>query len=159
MLPRNHIARYPLKMSAFVSALRGALIEKTFLFLGFSFTDPNLDYILSRVCVLHEKHQRHHDYIQKKSLGKSGKVLKNSITSKLKQDYFIRDLKRFGIQTVLVDEYADITSLLEKVVRQYKRSSVFICFSSWLSCRHQQFYHIRWPLKCVTPLQNMTDCR
>ena len=40
---------YPLKMAAFVSALRGDLIEKTFLFLGFSFTDPNTDYILSRV--------------------------------------------------------------------------------------------------------------
>ena len=40
---------YPLKMAAFVSALRGDLIEKTFLFLGFSFTDPNIDYILSRV--------------------------------------------------------------------------------------------------------------
>ena len=53
-------------MEPFVSALRGDLIEKTFLFLGFSFTDPNIDYILSRVRVQYERDQRHHYCIQKK---------------------------------------------------------------------------------------------
>jgi hypothetical protein len=33
----------------FSSALQGDLISKTFLFIGFSFTDPNLAYILSRI--------------------------------------------------------------------------------------------------------------
>ena len=44
-------------MSAFISALRGDLIEKTFLFLGFSFTEPSIDYIFSRVRVLYENDQ------------------------------------------------------------------------------------------------------
>ena len=33
----------------FVTTLSGDLISKTFLFIGFSFTDPNLDYVLSRL--------------------------------------------------------------------------------------------------------------
>jgi integrase len=40
----------------YVTALSGDLVAKMFLFLGFSFTDPNLDYILSRVRIsLHGK--------------------------------------------------------------------------------------------------------
>ena len=66
IISKDDYEAYPLKMSAFVSALRGDLVEKTFLFLGFSFTDPNIDYILSRVRVQYEQHQRHHYCIQKK---------------------------------------------------------------------------------------------
>ena len=60
IISKDDYEAYPLKMGAFVSALRGDLVEKTFLFLGFSFTDPNIDYILSRVRVQYEQHQRHH---------------------------------------------------------------------------------------------------
>lgn len=38
--------------SLFTTALRGDLVTKTFLFIGFSFEDPNLDNILSRIRVL-----------------------------------------------------------------------------------------------------------
>jgi hypothetical protein len=57
IITKDDYEAYPLKMSAFVSALRGDLVEKTFLFLGFSFTDPNIDYILSRVRAQYEQHQ------------------------------------------------------------------------------------------------------
>jgi len=66
IISKDDYEAYPIKMSAFESALRGDLVEKTFLFLGFSFTDPNIDYILSRVRVQYEQHQRHHYCIQKK---------------------------------------------------------------------------------------------
>lgn len=117
---------YPLKMSPFISALRGDLIEKTFLFLGFSFKDPNIDYILSRVRALYENHQRRHYFIQRKvskSIDETDELFKHR---ELKQQYFIRDLKRFNIQTVLVNEYEDITELLKKIATLYKRSSIFI---------------------------------
>lgn len=117
---------YPLKMSPFISALRGDLIEKTFLFLGFSFKDPNIDYILSRVRALYENHQRRHYFIQRKvskSVDETDELFKHC---ELKQQYFIRDLKRFNIQTVLVNEYEDITELLKKITKFYKRSSIFI---------------------------------
>src|SRR5580704_8504754 len=65
IISKDDYEAYPLKMSAFVSALRGDLVEKTFVFIGFSFTDPNIDFILSRVRVQYEKHQRHHYCIQK----------------------------------------------------------------------------------------------
>jgi len=146
IISKDDYEAYPLKMSAFVSALRGDLVEKTFLFLGFSFTDPNIDYILSRVRVQYEQHQRHHYCIQKKvskSKDESDEEFKYRL---LKQDYFIRDLKRFCIYTVLVDEYSHITALLEGVAARYKRSSIFISgaaedYGSWTREDAEGFLH------------------
>jgi len=126
VISKDDYESYPLRMTPFVSALRGDLIEKTFLFLGFSFTDPNIDYILSRVRTQYEEHQRHHYCIQRKVSRLANENDDAFKYRKLKLHYFIRDLKRFGVQTVLVAEFQDITKLLKKIASSYKRSSIFI---------------------------------
>jgi hypothetical protein len=146
IISKDDYEAYPLKMSAFVSALRGDLVEKTFLFLGFNFTDPNIDYILSRVRVQYEQHQRHHYCIQKKVSQDTGEPYEEFKYRQLKQDYFIQDLKRFSVYTVLVDEYSQITTLLEKVASSYKRSSIFISgavedYGSWARTDAEAFFH------------------
>lgn len=146
IISKDDYEAYPLKMSALVSALRGDLVEKTFLFLGFSFTDPNIDYILSRVRVQYEQHQRHHYCIQKQVSKSSGETDDEFKYRQLKQHYFIRDLKRFSIYTVLVDEYSQITELLESVAGNYKRSSIFISgaaeeYGTWSRAEAETFLH------------------
>lgn len=132
--------------SEFSSALRGDLIQKTFLFLGFSFTDPNIDYVLSRVSGLYRQHQRNHFSIQRRVNRRDFDDDDKYEYQKLKQHYFVKDLKRFGIQTVLVDEYTDITKLLEEVSASYKRSSVFVSgaahdFGPWGQADAESFLH------------------
>jgi hypothetical protein len=146
IISKDDYEAYPLKMGAFVSALRGDLVEKTFLFLGFSFTDPNIDYILSRVRAQYEQHARHHYCIQRKVSKNSGETDEEFNYRQLKQDYFIRDLKRFSIYTVLVDEYAQITELLARVAANYKRSSIFISgaaeeYGTWSRAEAEGFLH------------------
>lgn len=126
VISKDDYESYPFRMAPFVSALRGDLIEKTFLFLGFSFNDPNIDYILSRVRVQYEEHQRHHYCIQRKVSRIPDETEEAFKHRELKQHYFIRDLKRFGIQTVLIRDYQDIAVLLERITASYKRSSIFI---------------------------------
>lgn len=133
---KDDYERYPFKMGQFASLLKGDLIEKTFLFIGFSFTDPNIDFILSRVRAVLEKNQREHYCLQKKITRNSGETKKDFEYRQLKQDYFIRDLKRKNIQTVEVDTYENIPVLLEKVATRFKRSSIFVSgaaaeFGSW----------------------------
>jgi hypothetical protein len=130
----------------FVSALRGDLIQKTFVFLGFSFSDPNLDYILSRVSGLYRQHHRSHFSIQRRVTRLVDEGNEAFEYRRLKQHYFIKDLKRFGIQTVLVDEYQDITRLLKEVASAYKRTSVFISgaahdFGPWGRPTAETFLH------------------
>lgn len=126
VLSKDDYESYASRMSPFVSALKGDLIEKTFLFLGFSFTDPNIDYILSRVRVEYDSNQRHHYCIQRRVSKEAGELDLDFERRELKQEYFIGDLKRFGIQTVLVDSFDDITRLLERIASSYRRSSIFI---------------------------------
>ena len=123
---KDDYEKYPFVMGQFASLLRGDLIEKTFLFVGFSFTDPNIDFILSRVRAVLDKDQREHYCIQKKITQKPKETNADFEYRQLKQDYFIRDLKRLNIQTVEVDDYGDIPDLLEKVAIRYKRSSIFV---------------------------------
>jgi len=146
VISKDEYEAYPLTMAPFVTALRGDLVEKTFLFLGFSFTDPNIDYILSRVRVQYEKHQRHHYCIQKKVSKTAGETDEDFNNRELMQHYFIRDLKRFGIQTVLVGKYEEITELLATIAANYKKSSIFISgaaeeYGSWTKADAEGFLH------------------
>lgn len=123
---KDDYEKYPFKMGQFASLLRGDLIEKTFLFLGFSFTDPNIDFILSRVRAVLDKDQREHYCIQKKITRWPQEKREDFEYRKLKQDYFIRDLKRLNIQTVEVDGYTEIPILLSKIATRYRRSSILV---------------------------------
>lgn len=146
VISKDDYESYSDKMSAYVTALRGDLIERTFLFLGLSFSDPNLDFILSRVRVLYEGNQRHHYAIQKRASKLATESDEEFRFRERRQHYFIKDLKRFGIQTVLVDHYSDITNLLNDVATRFRRQSVFISgaahdFGTWSQSDAESFLH------------------
>lgn len=116
----------------FINALRGELITKTFLFLGFSFTDPNLDYVLSRLHLRHgvEKRQ-HYCFIKEHVLGDKQNTTEEIFTyNKIKQTLFINDLKRFNIKSLLIHDYSDITQILNEIEFRYNKQSVFVSGSA-----------------------------
>ena len=90
----------------FSTTLQGDLVSKTFLFIGFSFEDPNLKYILSRIRVLLDKNRRTHylflKKIQKKDYIRKSKEYYYDLN---KQQLRMHDLLRYGIETVLIDDY------------------------------------------------------
>lgn len=116
----------------FINALTGELITKTFLFIGFSFTDPNLDYVLSRLNFRFKEDKRQHYCIVKKHM--IGDKLNPDQASydynARKQNLVINDLKRYGIKTLLVDQYSDITSILTEIETRFKKRTIFISGSA-----------------------------
>lgn len=130
VITKDDYERYPLDKRAFVNALSGDLVTRTFLFLGFSFTDPNLDYILSRVRLTFERDGRQHYCVARRvnraSFGSDGDFAYASV----KQALVIEDLKRFNISTLLIDEYSQITEILNRILNVYKRKTVFISGSA-----------------------------
>ena len=126
ILTKDDYESYHVTMQPFLNALSGDLISKTFLFLGFSFTDPNLDYILSRVRIAYSHDQRPH-YCLLKYLEKEQDESDADFEYRLrKQELFIQDLLRFGIKSVLVDEYSEVTDILEALETKIKSKSIFI---------------------------------
>jgi hypothetical protein len=126
VLTKDDYEKYAMARGPFITALSGDLVSKSFLLLGFSFTDPNLDYILSRVRIsLHEK-PREHFCIFKRVIKDESMTDEAFRYAEIKQALAIGDLKRFGVQTLLVDNYNEITLILQRIEDRFKQKTVFI---------------------------------
>lgn len=133
---------------AFITALSGELISKTFLFIGFSFTDPNIDHVLSRLNFKYKtKDREHYCLLKKYSLKDFGDNQADLDYNLRKQQLFISELKRYGITTILIENYSDITQILQEIERRYNSHSVFISgsaaeYGAFTSLEAQQFIHL-----------------
>jgi hypothetical protein len=126
VLTKDDYERYHVKMEQYLANLKGDLISKTFIFIGFSFTDPNLDYILSRVRVAYEGNQRrHYCFIRSVTPGYEENHADFEYR-KRKQDYFVKDLERFNVKTILVENFSEITDLLRKLEQNFNSKTIFI---------------------------------
>ena len=124
----------------FRDVLEGALLTKTFLFLGFSFSDPNFNFVLSKMRVLLGDDNRSHYYILKKIVEPNKdkfeeeeeykKALDEYEYDSIKQRLQIADLDRYGIKVYLIDSYEEITEILKIILNRYKRKTVFLSGSA-----------------------------
>jgi hypothetical protein len=131
VLVKDDYERYHRDRQPFLTALSGDLVSMTFLFLGLSFTDPNLDYILSRVRIWLEKDVRPHYAILRRVPAKTGRAKATADRDARRQELFIHDLKRFGINVLLIDDYADITHILARLYKLHRGRSVLISGSAY----------------------------
>jgi hypothetical protein len=130
VLTRDDYERYATTHAPFITALTGDLVERTFLFLGFSFTDPNLDYVLARIRSRFEKNQRQHFCIVKLRSKLPDESEADFTYAKTRQELVAQDLLRFNIKTVAVNEFSDITELLRTLSNRYRQRTVFISGSA-----------------------------
>jgi hypothetical protein len=126
ILTRDDYEKYHVQMEPYLTALKADLSAKTFLFLGFSFSDPNIDQILSRVRVAYESSQRRHYCLLARVAPAPQMSEADFRYQQRRQDLFIDDLKRFNIMTILVDRYAEIPELLSRLEVAYRRKTIFI---------------------------------
>lgn len=126
ILIRDDYENYSHKNHPFIDALKGDLMNKTFLFIGFSFTDPNFSYISSQLRVQLEGNQREHYCILRDISIDNYPDESDYRYEKVKLQYFIDDLKRFNIKTVLVEQYSEITDMLREIKFKYNSKTVYI---------------------------------
>lgn len=134
VLTKDDYETYNDKKELFSTALRGDLLSKTFLFIGFSFDDPNLDYILGRIKILLKDNTPTHyclfkevaesDFNDPKKSEEENK--EDYLYAKIKQELKIEDLIRYGINAIMIKEYSEITLILNEIERRIKRKNIFI---------------------------------
>lgn len=129
VVTKDDYEQYERRRPLFVESLKGDLIAKTFLFLGFSFTDPNIDYILSRVRVLLGTNVREHFCLMRLPQRPDRVVGRR----KAEYEYERRrttlrqaDLLRFGIETVWVEDFSHVEPLLAVLSSFIHRKAVFV---------------------------------
>jgi hypothetical protein len=126
VLTKGDYERYEVKRSLFSEQLRGDLLSKTFMFLGLSFTDPNVNYVLARVRALMGENMRNHYWLARDANKNSAA----SSAEKKRQKHRIEDLKTYGIRTVLIDDYSEIPEILGELTRRVHRRNVFVSGSA-----------------------------
>ncbi len=126
ILTRDQFEAYEQTHKAFLESFGYDLTNKTFLFLGLSFDDPNLHYVLRHARMLHKGNQRRHFYLLKSVSRKEQEADEDFFYRKRQQELFIEDLKNYGIETVLISTYEEITEILASIKKQYLRHTVFI---------------------------------
>jgi hypothetical protein len=129
VVTKDDYEQYERRRPLFIESLKGDLISKTFLFLGFGFTDPNIDYILSRVRVLLGTNVREH-YCVMRSPQRPCRLVGRQ---KAEYEYERRrimlrqaDLLRFGIDTVWINDFSHVTPLLQALSSFIHRNAVFV---------------------------------
>ncbi|GAA4813449.1 hypothetical protein GCM10011365_20510 [Marinicella pacifica] len=132
ILTKQEYEQYHQTHEPFINALSGELTTKTFLFIGFSFTDPNLDYVLSRLNFRFSKDKRqHYCFVKKHELGDSSNPDQATLDyNDRRQTLTINDLKRYGIKSLLIDSYEDITKILTEIENRYKKKTIFVSGSA-----------------------------
>lgn len=132
ILTKEQYEGYHQTHEPFINTLTGELTTKTFLFLGFSFNDPNLDYVLSRLNYRFKEDQRqHYQFVLKHNLNDANNPDKATLDYNIKkQSLMTNDLRRYGIKSLLIDSYEDITNILKEIEDRYKKRTVFISGSA-----------------------------
>jgi hypothetical protein len=114
----------------FSTALHGDLVSKTFLFIGFSFNDPNLAYILARIRLLLGENRREHYCLLRRVQRSDFDTNKEYVYAGARQELQVRDLRRYGIIGLLVDDYKTYTTILQRIDFRFKASRAFISGSA-----------------------------
>jgi hypothetical protein len=117
ILTKDDYDMYARSRSGFLRILESQLITHTFLFLGLSFTDPNLNYLMSAIRDAFTTAARTHYTILKRP---TGDYERNRF------DLFAADLLRYGIRVCPVDTFDEITSVLGMVERTLANKNVFV---------------------------------
>ena len=119
---------YTTRGRVFMAALEVAVMARSFLFLGFSFNDPNVDRVLSGLSAMAGRWQRTHYCVMKRPTPPTG----GPEDIRLKHEYRLAELRmndwrqRFSIETILVDDYDDIPELIGILARASRRNHVFV---------------------------------
>jgi len=130
IITKDDYETYNINRKLFTTALQGDIVTKTFVFIGFSFEDPNLSYILSRIRILLGENQRQH-YALFKKLNKSAfNSDANYEYANNKQRLMLEDLKRYAIESVMIDEYSDIPNIFSRIEIRINKKNIFISGSA-----------------------------
>ena len=126
VITRDDFEKYARDHGPFLTALQSDLIGRTFLFLGFSFTDPNLEFVLGQLRGVLGDSQRTHYTIMRREQRGDYRSTKQFNYAANKQQLRINDLLRYAIRTVLVDDYSEIPDLLAELERRYYRRQIVV---------------------------------
>lgn len=137
VITKSDLEKYNEYHNYYLAFFKRELITKTFLFLGYSFTDSLVLPCISKLGRAFNNNQPHHFTI-----------IKNSKSKDFKN--FITDLEnRYQIDVLLIDDYNEISDILAEINYYTNQKNVFIS-GSYQENDNQKLYKIDELCKTVT---------
>jgi hypothetical protein len=127
VIAKDDYELYRRERPGFLQVLTGQLVTKQVLFLGFSFTDPNIGHLFASIReAFKDNGPEHYAIVRRPKKGAGAGAKKRFETEKIRHSLWVQDLKRYGIECVEVDEYEEIDEILRAAELRLAGRSVFV---------------------------------
>ena len=126
IISRRDYEAYDETHEMMLAKFKGEMCSKTFLFLGYSFSDPDIYHILARIRKVYDKNQRRHYCLMKRIELKDCIDEEDFEYRKIKQEIQVDDFSKYGIDVILVDSYDDYSKILENVRKKVCSKNVLL---------------------------------
>ena len=121
VLTKHEYEDYNKKRELFSNAFKSDYVSRTFLFIGFSFTDPNLDYLISRIRTTLGQNIKPDYYFIKKDTNPK---------KQHRQELRANSLKKYGLNSLWINDYPEIPAILKEVESRFLRTTILISGSA-----------------------------
>ncbi len=127
VIAKDDYELYRRERPGFLQVLTGQLVTKQMLFLGFSFTDPNMAHLFASIReAFKDDGPEHYAIVRRPKKGSGAGAKKRFETEKVRHALWVEDLQRYGIQCIEIDEYEQVDEILRAVELKLAGRSVFI---------------------------------
>lgn len=117
---RDQYIRYPDSHRRFWALLQASFLTKSFLFLGFSFEDPNFNQVFQTIRRARDDIHREHFAVVREPPTEQNKVL---------FELRLKDLESIGIKVATIDEHSQLEVLLKQLIARCRPCRLFIAGS------------------------------
>jgi len=123
VITKKDYEEFPIKHEIILAKLKGEMCAKSFFFLGYSLSDTNIMHILSQIRLFYKDNppKKHYCVMEYPKKTKS-----NYKYMMRKQQHHIEDLKSYGIHSILVNDFNEITDMLSDIRKRISAKNVFI---------------------------------
>lgn len=126
VISRDDFERYASTHALLLQQLAADLVGRTFIFVGYSFSDPDLEFLLGRLrATVRDAPRTHYTFARRPQPAEFDDERRYEYEAN-RLHLRIHDLKRYGIQTVLVDDYAEIPVILDELEHRFYRRQIFV---------------------------------
>jgi hypothetical protein len=126
VIAKSDYESYRRTRPGFFHLLTGQLISQNILFLGISFTDPNLSHLFTIIREAFDDVPPEHFAIVRHPKKADYTTSDQFEYAKRRHTLWVDDLQNYGIRCVEVDEYEDVDALIEAVERRIGMSSIMV---------------------------------
>ncbi len=127
IITRRDYESYENKHDVVLSELKGEMCANSFLFLGYSFSDTDIQHILSKIRLIYnENNPQRHYCIMEKVKQSDCRDEDDYNYKKKREEHYVKDMNSYGIEVVLIDSYEEIEDILAKIAFRVNIKNVFI---------------------------------